>query len=600
MTKCELLVLKNLYGNYFFILLAVGFCFGLFKLEAYEVRFEGISDPEASKLVESVSQLNKLKDAPPSTLLGLKRRAEGDLPTIVQALHSLAYYNARVDFHIENQGQLVIVRVLLDSVYPLADFQIHFKQNGEAWQNQESCSISLEDLKVKLGEPALPETIINAEDNLLDHLNLNGYAFASIKKRDVLVDQQKKQVTVMIDVDVGPLTYFGPLRVSGLERVKKSFFYKKLKWCEGDLYDPKKVEKTQEALELSGLFRAVNITHDEHPHSDHYLPMSIEVMEGKQRSIGFGLNYTTVLGPGISAEWEDRNIFGEGQRLSIRTDVWRELQEANVTYLIPDFQRQNQNLIWALDYNHEKIRAFTDTTFSVSGIIERQLSSQLRVSYGGMYKFIQSERSDLNGMFDLIKIPLQMRWTNTDNLLDPTEGVTFTARIVPSIQIFSPRFAYIVNNFTATYYQSLTANKKHIFAAKLMFGTILGASKRDIPPPERFLAGSETTLRGYKYLTVSPLGRDHKPLGGRSLLIYSLELRNRIGKNWGWVAFYEIGNVFYDSYPNLDEGLLQSVGAGVTYHTPVGPVRFDVAIPLNRRAHLDPPFQIYFSIGQTF
>lgn len=406
---------------------------------------------------------------------------------------------------------------------------------------------------------------------------------------------------MILEVNVGPLTYFGPLKVSGLERVKKSFFSKKLKWCEGDLYDPKKVEKTQEALELSGLFKAVNITHaDEPPADDHLLPMSIEVIEGKQRSVGFGLNYTTVLGPGVSAEWEDRNIFGEGQRLSVRADIWRELQEGSVTYIIPDFQRQNQNLVWLMDYHHEKIRAFTDTTFSISGVIERQLNSQLRVSYGGMYKFIRSERSDLNGTFDLIKIPLQLRWTNTDNLLDPTEGVTFTARIVPSIQIFSPHFAYIINNFTTTYYKPLTSDKRHVFAAKLMFGTILGGSKHEIPPPERFLAGSETTLRGYKYLTVSPLGRDHKPVGGRSLLIYSLELRNRIGTNWGWVAFYEMGNVFYYSFPDLSKGLLKSVGAGITYHTPVGPIRFDVAVPLNRRKHLDPPFQIYFSIGQTF
>lgn len=581
-----------IFGSLFFCIFA--------DVMAYEVHFQGVTDPKALKLIQSVSQLEKLKNAPPATLTGLKRRAEGELTTLVQALHSLAYYNAKVDFAIENQGAVVAIKVDLGPIYPLAEFRIHYLQNGKEWQQQGASLVTLEELKLNLGEAALPDTILNAEENLLDQLNLKGYAFASIKKREVLVNQQEKNVKVILEVDIGPLTYFGPLKFSGLERVKEGFFYKKLRWQEGDVYDPKKVEKTQEALELSGLFRSVNIRHAEEPIGNNRVPLSIDVIEAKQRSVGFGLNYTTELGPGITAEWEDRNIFGLGQRLSLHADIWQKIQEGRLTYTIPDFRQQNQNLIWLLEYNHEKIRAFTESTFSVSATIERQLTDHLRISYGGMYKLIRSERSYPNGTFDLIKIPLQVRWSNVDSLLDPTKGGTINIKVIPSFQIFNPRFAYSINTFTGTYYQSLDHNKRHIFAAKLMLGSIIGASRFDIPPPERFLAGTENALRGYKYLTVSPLDRDDKPIGGRSLFIYSLELRNRIGKNLGWVFFYEIGNVFLNAYPNCKKKLLRSAGLGLRYHTPVGPIRLDVAVPLDRRRHIDGPFQVYFSIGQAF
>lgn len=577
------------------------FCFFATPIFSYEIVFQGLQDQKILELVQSCSQLEKLKGSPPATLLGLKRRAEGDMTNIIQALHSQAYYGAQVNFSIDSNRSHVLITIQLGPVYPLAAFHIRYLQNGEEiLETALPTPISLEDLKIKLGEPALPETILAAEDTLLDKLNLQGFAFASIKKRDALADQQAKNVTVQLVVDTGPLTYFGPLKITGLERLETNFFYKKLHWCQGSLYHPKAIEKTQEALELSGLFRSVNITHAEAPSEGNLVPMEIAVVEAKQRSIGFGLNYTTSLGPGLATEWEDRNIWGEGQKLSFRSNIWQKMQEGSLTYLIPDFGRQNQNLIWLLDYQKKRIKAFIENSLSFSGTIERKINEHLRVSYGGMYKRLRSQDSDFNGTFDLLKTPLQVRWSNTDSILEPTKGGTIQFKMIPSLQIFQPRFAYCINTLTGTLYQALTQDKRHVFAVKLMLGSIFGASKHEIPPPERFLAGSESTLRGYRYSTVSPLKHDDTPLGGRSMWIYSMELRNRIGKDFGLVFFYDMGNVYMDAYPNFKkDGIRQSVGVGVRYYTPIGPLRLDVAVPLNKR-HIDHSLEAYFSIGQSF
>ena len=145
----------------------------------------------------------------------------------------------------------------------------------------------------------------------------------------------------------------------------------------------------------------------------------------------------------------------------------------------------------------------------------------------------------------------------------------------------------------------MSQDNRHIFAAKLTLGTILGASQHEIPPPERFYAGSESTLRGYRYLTVSPLGHHEKPLGGRSMFIYSLEFRSRIGENLGLVFFYDIGNVYRKALPEFRERMRQSAGVGIRYYTPIGPLRLDIAVPLNKR-HIDNSLEAYFSIGQSF
>ena len=574
----------------------------------YEVKFEGIENEEALQLIQNISKLEKLKDSPPATLNGLKRRAEGDLPIIIQALHSFAYYNAEANFTISKDQEDVIIKIDPGPIYPFAQFTIRYFENGkEIPESSLQKPISLDELNVHINDPALPETILSAEDTLLDLLNLQGYAFAKINHRDVFADLQAKNVIVLMDVELGPLTKLGPVRIHGLERIHEDFFFKKMKWKEGDLYHPKTIEKTQEALELSGLFRSITITHAEEPVDGNIMPLDITVIEAKQRTIGFGLNFTTELGPGITAEWEDRNILGQGEKISIRTDLWKDLQDGRISYTIPDFKCQDQNLIWVLDGHHQHTKSFTETAVSLSGTIEKKINEKLRISYGGMFKVLRSMRSAFNGTFDLIKTPLQLRWSNTDSLLDPTKGETVQIKLIPSLQIHDHPFAYSINTFTGTYYQPLTVDKKFIFAAKFTLGSIIGASKHDIPPPERFYAGSENSIRGYRFLTVSPIGPHDKPLGGRSLLLYTLEIRARFKENFGLVFFYDIGNVYKNYYPDFKKGLLQSTGLGLRYYTPIGPIRLDLAFPLNRRkkrdghrGYIDNALEAYFSIGQSF
>jgi translocation and assembly module TamA len=601
--KCVFPIKTWILTKVFWLFFLFVFSFCLTTIEAYQVQFEGINDTELLELIQSSSQLEKLKANDPSTKKGLKRRAESDISNILQVLQSRAYYDAKVNFTINRDKSIVHVMIKTGAVYPLKTFRIRYLQNEkEISESDLRQCITLKDLHVELGKPAFPETILNAGETLLDKLNLQGYAFAAITKQDVFADQLSQNIIVLLVVDVGSLSFFGPLKIKGNHRLRQEFFFKKLRWTEGEIYNPVLIEKTQEALELSGVFKSITINKADKPAADGTIPIDISVLEGKQRSMGFGLSYDTDLGIGLTADWEDRNIAGEGEKLSARADLWSKVQKANITYLLPDFLQQEQNLVWSLNYLHEDIKAYTESSFSFSGIIERKISDSFHFSYGAMYKFLRSERSSRNGTFDLIKIPIEWRWTTTGSLLDPIQGMTAKLKIVPSLQFLSPQFTYSINTFTGTYYIPVKKDRRVILAVKLMLGSIIGASKHDIPTPERFLIGSDSTLRGYRFESVSPLGEDgKKPLGGRSLFVYSLELRQRFGENYGIVYFWELGNVYKNSYINIFETrMLQSAGFGFRYYTPIGPLRLDFAFPLTPRRHLDPKFMYYFSIGQTY
>lgn len=573
--------------------------YSLFGAYQSTIQFGGV-DEKTVNLLKSASRLIKLEESPPPTLAALHSRAEADVLNFIKVMHSLAYYNAQVHLDIQTNQNPILIQFQIDPgpQYPLVKFEIIPSiENEDCPYSYEE--ISLEEIGVVIGEPALPKTIINAEESLLNLLEENGYPLAEITQSQVFADIQAKTVSVVLHVKSGPYCYFGETTVKGQCLVRDAVFKKKISWEEGLPYKPCQVEETQIALESTGLFSSISITHAEEA-CNGMLPMEIQVVEGKHHSVAAGVSYSSDLGPGVLAEWENRNVRGMGEKLSFNANVAVRAQEGTLQYVIPDFRRRHQDLLFLAELEHEKTKGFTASSFSLSSIIERQINLETRISYGIMLKQLKDIHSDNNREFNLVKFPAQFRWSDANNILDPSFGQSISFKIIPSFQVFEPRFAYCTNTFSGSCYKPLTSDHQYVLAGKATIGAILGTTRHAIPPSERFYAGSDTLLRGYKYLTVSPLGEDHKPLGGRSMMIFSLELRKRSANSIGWVCFYDFGNVIKSTMPSLHQKLLQSVGVGIRYATPVGPLRLDFAVPLNPRRHVDNRFQIYLSIGQAF
>ena len=577
------------------------FPFGmLFAAYEYTLQINGVDD-QTVDLLKSASRLIKLQESPPATLTALKRRAEADIPNFIKVMHSLAFYSANVDVDIKVNQTPILIQFNIEPglQYPLKEFKIISSQGEEGACLFHFDEIQLKDLGIVINAPALPKTIIDAEEALLELLEKESFPLARITQRQVLADVQARSVSVILSVDTGPFCYFDETFVKGQCSVKDVLFQKKISWREGWAYDPCLVEETKTALESTGLFSSISITHREEA-PEGLLPMEIHVLEGKHHSVAAGVSYSSDLGPGVLFEWENRNMRNVGEKLSFNANVAVREQDGTLLYVIPDFRCRRQDLLLLAEVMHEETKGFIAASFSLSAIIEKQVNENTRISYGVMLKELKDYHSDNNREFNLFKIPAQLRWSDANNILDPSYGQTIGLKFVPSFQVFAPRFAYCINTFSGSIYSPLTKDHKYVIAGKATLGAILGTTRHAIPPSERFYAGSDTLLRGYKYLTVSPLNKDHKPIGGRSMMVYSLELRRRSSESFGWVLFYDFGNVYTPTVPNFHKRILQSTGIGIRYATPVGPLRFDLAFPLNPRKHVDNRFQIYLSIGQAF
>lgn len=564
---------------------------------SYNVEFEGIQDIRLLKAVKSASQLSSQKRRPPNSIHALRYRAEEDVPSILNVMHSYGYYEAKVDIQIHSSLDRNLVSILIypGARYQLKTFDIHLDTDIE-----DPCAfMRLNHLGIELNKPIHTRDVLNAELKTLRLLAEHGFPLAEISSREIVADGRTKEVTVDLYIKTGQLALFGPLTITGTPGVKSRFFRNKVTWKEGDIYDSRLVEKTQSKLVDSELFSSVLVRYKGKIDADGSLPMQIDTSEAKHRTINMGLSYQTVFGPGVTFGWENRNIARMGRRLSLQGDLTHMIQTGIVKYWHPDFYKVGQDFTSQAEAQRDSLYAYSSRSYNGQARIERKFNEHVSFSYGVRPELLYVSESVENGKFWLLEVPLYLRYTTTNSLLNPTKGITLEYVAVPTFNLKDTNEKYLYQQISESTYWPLDKKNRVVFAQKIKVGSILSHNLSEVPVPKRLLGGTDEDLRGYRYRTVSPL-RGKKPIGGRSAIYLNFELRFQITKSIGLVPFLDLGNVQTFEHLSLHGKWFKSIGLGFRYFTFVGPFRLDVAFPLDRRKHIDSVYKILVSIGQTF
>lgn len=562
----------------------------------YSVQFEGVLDTDIQKQLKDSSITYEESDKPVPNYQVLKKRAEEDLERLNQVAQYFGYLGARSSFSIlKAQAATVVFRVDLGPLFLLKEYKTI--GTSEASTKAIAENITLEKLHLDVNSPASTKNINDAETYALSILKNNGYPYCAIAGRKTVADLANHQAFHAVVIDTGPFIRFGKISITGSQDVKSEKILKSIFWKNGGSYSQDELQATQSALEATGLFSAVTI--HEQLQEDNTLDIHIDLKDAPHKTIGAGISYMTAKGVGVGIDWEHRNVGHLGDKFSIRSELWAKFQTVVVSLAQQNLKSPNENLTWFAEYNKQQLRAYKSQALSVGGLFDRQLSKQKDLIYGLKFEDLRSSSDGKSNLFYLAKIPLGFKINESNNLLDPTKGYFVNIRLTPAYQFKGSNFGYIIHSSTVAFFHSIFKDKV-TFAAKANLGNIFGAAEYTIPIPDRFFSGSESALRGYRYQTVSPTNSRGELIGGRSVLTGSLETRFRTKSNIGWVLFYDVGNVYRENLPVLSFNQLHSVGIGGRYSTPIGPLRIDIAFPLNRRKKFDAPFQLYFSIGQSF
>ena len=577
----------------------------------YRTVFEGAPAGLTKRLLTDVSRLAALEKQGAQSLVALDRRAELDTRRIRELAHSEGYYDALIERRIDETAEPLIVTIVIDAGerYTISRCEVL----GDETEEDAGVFAAARERAAKLvGQPARAKLVVDAEAELVEDVEAKGYPLVEVTSRRYVVDHAARVLAVELNLAAGRKARFGQVDIVGATDVSPTYVRNRLPWKDGSVYDPAAVEKGRRELATTGLFSHVSVHHADATDADGNIPMTVTLAESKFRSVGARISYDSSLGAGGGLSWEHRNVRGAGEKLRLSGDVAQSGWSAALVWREPDFLRPGYTFEYRAGYEEKDTNAYEVHRAATGVGLEVPLTLAVTANAGTTFEWTpvqtkareeNSNERDQDETFWLLGFPLGLRRTTTDDLLQPTHGTRTELSATPFFEVSGKSLAFVVTRVTPSVYVPLHVPRlgTSVLAGRLSLGSIQGAKRDDTPADKRFYAGGGGSIRGYDYQRVGPLDDDNEPLGGRSLLELGTELRVRLGESFGIVGFVEGGNVYTSLYPDLDDVIRWGAGGGFRYYSGVGPLRIDVATPINGRgSDVDDPIQVYISLGEAF
>ncbi len=579
---------------------------------SYQVNFlpagGGDFPDELVDLLPEVSQLRALQDRPPQSQAGLERRVQNDLTLLREALRSEGYYASKIEWRIE-PGPPLQVNLLVETGprFVMGDFAVEFPSGAPIAGLPKP---DLGEIGIRLGEPARAAEVLAAERRMEDFMRNNGYPLAKVTGRQVAVELTTNEMQVTLQVDPGPVASFGPLAIEGLERLDEDYLRRRLQWPEGQRYSAEQLEQIRRDLVSLNLFDSVALDTASAPQADGTLPTTLKVMERAPRTVGIGVGFSTQLdgsildGFSLEASWEHRNLFGAAESLKIEGVVSFPLQKLEANFRKPDFLELRQTLVVTASAKNETTDAFEALSLLGYVGLERPLAKNLTLSGGFSLELLQVDDLDPDDdkgkqRYVIAALPAALRFDNRDDPLNPHKGVFAQLQLTPSLALLAETVPFVTVEVSASTYYAPWDDDSLVLAVRGRLGSIAGGTLDAVPASKRFYAGGGGSVRGYELHSLGPLDSDDQATGGLSVFELGFEARTRFWDDYGLVAFVEGGQVYEDTFPDFSQTPQFGAGIGLRYFTELGPIRLDIATPLNGRDR-DPAIQFYVSIGQAF
>jgi translocation and assembly module TamA len=562
------------------------------------------------KDLRAASALVEAKAEGKTSAQDLFTAARAEYGRIVGALYAKGYYSPVVRVSIDGReaaliapldapGSISRIRVTVDpgppfvfsraSVAPLAKNS----RLPEAFQT---------------GKPAQSGLVREAVAAGIEGWRAQGHAKADVAGQKVVADHAARTLSAEVALAPGPRLRFGPLVVTGQERMRERRIVKIAGLPEGEVFDPAELRRASDRLRRTGVFKSVSLTEDEAITRPDLLGITAAVVEEKPRRFGFGAEISSFDGLDLSGFWLHRNLMGGAERLRVSAEISNiGSQNSGVDYTLgvtldrPATFTPDTNLGLSFNIGHLDEEDFLADFANVGVQLNHVFSDTLTGRIGLNYTAINI--TDAMGQFDYrnLGLPIGLTWDRRDDKLNATKGFYLDAEAKPFLG-FGITDSGLRLKLDARAYRSFGDARPMVLAGRIQVGAITGASLLGTPRDDLFYSGGGGTVRGQPYQSLGvavlrSLTGDFKS-GGQAFLAGSVEARFTVTETIGVVGFVDAGHVgavgFFDGPSDWHAG----AGIGVRYATGFGPIRLDVAAPVG--GNTGDGVQLYVGIGQSF
>lgn len=513
--------------------------------------------------------------------------------------------NHNVYLNNRKNGLIVEIEVYEGEKYTVIDVGV----DGDA-KEYENELIPL--LKLKKNDAYKVSNIRDDISFLAEFMGNKGYAYANTEP---LFDVDEKNHTVKITYHVtkSKLVHINRIVIEGNTKTRDNVIRRELNIIEGELYNATNIKKSRIKLNRLGYFEDLNfipqrIDYEKPEKEDEDLmDVLIRVKERPTGFLTFGVGYSSVdqfLG---SLQVSQNNLLGRGQKLSAKLQIGSKMQQYDISFLEPWLF--GKPISAGIDVFKVK-REYTDYTKESTGF---GLRSGYRInddwSVTGGYRFENAKVADVaKTAAQTIKDQIGTRITSAiygslvrdtrNDAFYPTDGSSFTLYLEFAGGLLGGDNEYVKS--VVDYAKYFLLPWKHTISVHGQYGIVEGYGGKKVPIYERFFLGGMYTLRGFESRSIGPKDPvTGDVLGGNRELFGNVEYIFPLIKEAGvrGVFFFDAGNAYNSNI--FPSEFRYSVGAGIRWYSPMGPLRLEWGKNLNPKRD-EKSSKWEFSIGTIF
>ena len=510
------------------------------------------------------------KELTVSRLHRYHRIAEQQIKT---ALQVYGYYVPTVSSELKQQDEQWMATYRVKPGLAMNISGVDVKIIGEGEQDP-VLSVYLQKFPLQAGQPVDHSEYDKSRNEFLRLAIERGFLDASMVKRELLIDLKQYTAAVNLHLESGKRYYFGPVHMHQ-DVMDHDFINRYVKFKQGEPYSPGKLLQLQRELSDSGYYRSVEVSPDRENIQGDQVPVDVRLTPRARNEWRFGLGYATDTGARGSVNY-NKIVGNEGHRFGGRALVAEKKNNFLLGYTIPLHDPVTEQLSFAIHYTDE----ITDSRESrISGVTTSHTDSWrawqrvISLNYERERYIIGSESEEAkNILFPAISLSR----VEADDRLRTTKGY----------RIYGELRGANENLWSDTNYGQLRLGLKWIRGisdkTRLLlrgdFGTTNVGDLNKLPASQRFFAGGDNSVRGYAFEELGPKNAAGEVIGGKHLLVGSVELEQQFAENWSAAVFYDAGNAINSFGDELSAG----AGMGIRWQSPVGPIRFDFAWALDK------------------
>ena len=547
-----------------------------------EVLVEGVDSKIRDNLLVYMRLDDEACDAPDWRIRRLFAEADSE---IREALEVAGYYNVEISKELAKGEGCWQARFLVTPGQPVLLRKVSIEIDTGTAQDDElqkvirQCALQPGDVFQHADYDACRRRITRVAES-------RGYFSKEFSARRIDVYPDEFAADISLHLLTGPRYVFGETSFDQ-EVLDPDLVSRFVTLVPGEPYDAELVRRLQRDFISSAYFDQVVFAREPRgaPHFD--VPIRVELTPGKKFQYSAGVGYATDVGLKLRGGILNRRINAAGHQGEIEANLSRVISDIGVTYRMP----LNKPRDWL--------------TFDTRYKLEDNDSFKSKLFTGGAQRIQRRANDWIRTLFLELRLEDYEAGTAQDDyskLLTPGIGYAYVYEDYPPRPLAGHRTSVQLRGavdgiVSDTSFLQLYGNTKWVFAlwqgARLLTRAEAGFTAidrfRDLPASVRFFAGGDVSVRGYAYNSLGPTDPLGAVIGGSNLLVGSVEIDQQVAGNWSIAAFVDSGNA-YDDLKDFDPAT--GVGAGVRWFSPLGPIRIDVAVPLEEGAPDDYRFHI--------